>query len=423
MDDFRRCVEEVKEKADLLQVMEESGAEFAFERGRRGKYIYCKAHPALAIDETRGTYTWFSHAGTSGHEFETGDVFDWLERRRGMDFWAALTHLADRYGVKTPDTRTEDQGQRAKAYQARGELYTLAHEWLVKQLWSTPAALDYCRRVDGGRAWLDETICHRVTAEKAQAPGGPYIFQTETLARAKDAAATTVVAEGAGLGFSPGTREAAKDLQSLLETNGVDLRAPAAVAIIGMEHGVRAWAEGRGIDPQSNWLEHDRIYGLVDFPRLIYPHVGRGGKPVYFSARNLKWDGDRLIGETDKKRKAYNPPEALVGERMLYFNWLFHKRVPEVVMVEGQADAITLGEWGIPAIALNGISAGPELVAIVRDVRKRFLALDADRAGQAAMLELGQVLGPTVRMMNWNTDKLSPPAANDDDEGDNDATA
>jgi hypothetical protein len=34
-------------------------------------------------------------------------------------------------------------------------------------------------------------------------------------------------------------------------------------------------------------------------------------------------------------------------------------------------------------------------------VRKRFLALDEDKAGRAAMMEVAQIFGPKVRLVNW----------------------
>jgi hypothetical protein len=445
MDEFRQFVEEVKEKADLLQVIQESG-EYVFETAKRGKWIYCKHPNSLAVDIDWQQYTWFSKPGGAGHDFETGDVFDWLKHYRSMDFWDAAVYLAQKYGVRVPELKHSEPSEAAKSYQARGEAYVLVHQWLVKQLWRSPEALDYCRRTDGGRAWADETICHKVTAQEALAgsvplgtdmgdarlslqdasrtlarpTGSPYQFTAATMERARAVAAhsgpsvetavSTIVARGAGLGFSPGTAEATTELRGWLEMNGADLKAPATVAIIGLQGDVAAWCREHAIQAQSNWLEKSRIYGLVEFPRLIYTHFGRGGKPVYFTARNLRWvDGKgqthgsapTLIGEPDKSRKSWNPPEQLVGKRMPYFNWLFHKNADEVVIVEGQADAITLGEWGIPAIGLNGLAAGPEVAAIVREIRKRFLALDQDAAGQAAMMKVAEAFGPKVRIVQW----------------------
>ena len=415
MDDFRSFIEEVKDKADLLQMIEETGAEYAFDTTRRGKYFYGKKHDSLAVDSEWQQYTWFSKNGEGGHQWETGDVFDWVMRYRSMDFWAAAVFLADRYGIRVPDLKGETS-ERAKSFQTRGDLYSVVHEWLVKQLWASPAALDYCRRANGGRAWADETICYKVTFNEAfeiDSPN-PYKFSEATMSvvvKPAEKSKTMIIARGAGLGFAPGTSEGAEELKALLQVYGFDIEAPEAVAIIGMRSGVQKWLRDRNIEGQGNWLEQNRIYGLVDFPRLIYPHFGRGGKPVYFSARSLKWErgkgeiaspgarNDRLIGDPEKK--SYNPPKALMGERMWYFNWLFHKKAEEVVIVEGQADAITLGEWGLPAIALNGLGADQGLADVIKDIRKRFLALDADKAGQAAMMEVAQIFGPKIRLVRW----------------------
>lgn len=105
MDEFRGFIEEVKDKADLLQVIEESGAEYAFETARRGKYLYGKVHDSLAVDTVWQQYTWFSKAGEGGHQFETGDVFDWLKRYRHMEFWDAAVYLAQKCGIRVPELR------------------------------------------------------------------------------------------------------------------------------------------------------------------------------------------------------------------------------------------------------------------------------------------------------------------------------
>lgn len=383
--EFRRFIEELKDKADLVTIIEETGGEFGIEHQRRGKYVYGRQHDSLAVDLQAQIYTWFSKAGTGGHQFETGDVFDWLERYRNMEFWEAAKYLAGKYGVKIPENSRDggpDNKVAANAYKAKGELFGIAQAWFEKQLWASNAALNYVK----GRGWFDETIRSKTKSEDGQ----------------------TAATKGAGLGFSAGTKEAKKDLIGELQLYGVDLKAPETVAIIGLEGGVTDWAKEKKIEAQSNWLDKDRIYGLADFPRLIYPHIGRG-KVIYFSGRNLKRKGKKLVGE-DGKMKSYNPPVSLVGERMLYFNWLYHKNVAQVVIVEGQADAITLGQWGQASIALNGLAADQRLAEITRNVKRRFLALDTDEKGREAIHAIGQILGPLTRIVDWNT------GANIDDE-------
>jgi len=380
--DFRSFVEELKARADLGEIIESTGGEYALEHQRRGKYVYGRQHDSLAVDVNAQIYTWFSKAGASGHQFETGDVFDWLERYQGLDFWEAAKYLAQKLNVELPsNSRESSQAARAsaKAYKARGELYGIAQQFFEKQLWNTPAALAYVR----GRGWTDETIRSQTTIESEENRN----------------AATKV---GAGLGFSGGSAKARKELIGELQLNGVDLRAPETVAVVGLDGGVKEWAKEREIEAQQNWLKKNRIYGLVDFPRLIYPHRGRGRKIVYFSGRNLAKKGKALVGESGRM-KSYNPPVSLVGARMLYFNWLFHKNVEQVVIVEGQADAVTLGQWGQAAIALSGLAADQRLAEVTRKVKRRFLALDADEKGREAVISIGQVLGPLTRIVDWNS--------------------
>jgi len=402
---FKRFVDELKDKADLVEVIQAATPEFRF--SKRGKYWVCQHPDSLHVDPNWQIYTHFGKVGIGGHTWETGDVFDWLQRYRGMDFWQACQWLAERYGVPMPKNIERNEGA-VKAARARYELYEVAHEWMVKQLRGSAAALDYCRRADEGRAFADETICGQATAAEAlvaatDADAQAWKFREETIERAKGVTDTdrekTVVVRGAGLGFSGGAPEAAEDLRKTLGMYSIDLETPEAVALIGKRGGVKSWCEKYGIQAQSNWLK-GRIWGMVEFPRLIYPHFYQG-KLRYFSGRGLAWKDGRLISDPDKAHKAYNPPRELAGERQRYFNWLFNKHVDVVIIVEGQADAITLGEWGYAAIALCGLAADEELVGMLKQIKTKYIALDADERGQEAMFQVAQLFGPMARLVSW----------------------
>jgi hypothetical protein len=121
---------------------------------------------------------------------------------------------------------------------------------------------------------------------------------------------------------------------------------------------------------------------------LVYPHV-EGGRVVYVSARSIE-------GKTH-----YNPPSELIGERRVYVNWEFSPRSDELVVVEGQADAVTCGQWGIPALALAGCSANEELLVRLARHQRVYLALDQDEGGVRAAREIAEALGPLTRMLVW----------------------
>ncbi len=364
MDDneFRKFIDEVKDKADLAQIMEETGAEYRLGNQRHGKYLIGAVHDSLIVDPDRQIYTWFSKSGQSKGGNESGDVFAWLERYGKMDFWQAVLHLAEKYGVHVPagahPAANGENRERANSFRARTEAFELAATWFERQLWETPLAQAYVR----GRGWNDETIrSHR-------------------------------------LGYA--SPDNAKDLIGEMKLYEMDMNSPDVILICGKKGGIKEWCRGQGIEGQENWLQHDRIWGLVDFPRLIYPHIWRG-RVMYFSARNLKMEGGKLVGEHDKSKKGFNPPRALSGERQRYFNCAFRGGAEQVVMVEGQADAITLGQWGIPAVALMGLAADEWLAEVVAKCGTKYIALDNDERGQAARWKAAELFGPMTRVLKW----------------------
>jgi DNA primase len=66
----------------------------------------------------------------------------------------------------------------------------------------------------------------------------------------------------------------------------------------------------------------------------------------------------------------------------------------DVFITEGPFDWLVLRQWGYPALALVGTHARPELLRSLERFVHIALVLDNDRAGQAATLELQQVLAP-----------------------------
>lgn len=96
---------------------------------------------------------------------------------------------------------------------------------------------------------------------------------------------------------------------------------------------------------------------------IVYIHTERG-RLTYLSGRSIEG------------KKHYNPPRDIIGERQPYYNHLYSPQVEQVVIVEGQADAITFGEWGIPAVAIGGMQAPDELLKRLKAHSRLFVALD-----------------------------------------------
>jgi DNA primase len=120
---------------------------------------------------------------------------------------------------------------------------------------------------------------------------------------------------------------------------------------------------------------------------LVYVHR-QGHQVVYLSARSIEG------------KQHYNPPAELAGPRHPYLNARYDPQAA-LVVVEGQADAISLSQWGLPALALAGCSANESLVERLRQHPGVWLALDADPAGRDAARPLASRLGPLTRLLTW----------------------
>ena len=84
------------------------------------------------------------------------------------------------------------------------------------------------------------------------------------------------------------------------------------------------------------------VVGKFPSGMLVYIHLEKG-RLAYLSGRSIAG------------KQHYNPPREILGERRPYSNHLYSADAEQVALVEGQADAITFGEWGIPALAIAGM--------------------------------------------------------------------
>jgi hypothetical protein len=121
---------------------------------------------------------------------------------------------------------------------------------------------------------------------------------------------------------------------------------------------------------------------------IVYAHR-QGGRVVYLSGRSVEG------------KEHYNPPAEQAGPRMPYCNALYSPRVRELVIVEGQACAITLGGWGIPALALAGSGVTESLAELLARHRQRgtdlYVVPDGD--GKTDLAALARAAGPLLRIV------------------------
>ena len=125
------------------------------------------------------------------------------------------------------------------------------------------------------------------------------------------------------------------------------------------------------------------VIGKFPAGMLVYIHLERG-RLAYLSGRSIEG------------KKHYNPPREILGERRPYYNHLYSADAERVVLVEGQADAITFGEWGIAALAVVGMHVNDELLTALRAHRRVFVALDNTPEAMEKNREIAKALGATA---------------------------
>lgn len=343
IDDLVRQVKEVNKIEDVI------GETSGFSVIGHGRNWTTREHDSLVIDTHNQSYWWNSTG-------EHGDVIEWLCKRQGVDFKAAMEKLCKRGGLAAPDWRQQDPAQRMAA-RHREDVLTVAmdlfHQWLLRDA----AASEYCH----GRGWTDETIKRGLLG---------YTGNKENL------------------------DQYYKEMIDAMGYAGIDIFSPAAVAVVGFKGNVNQWCTEHGLIPDKRWLENGRIWGVIGWDRLVYPHFF-GGRAVYFSLRGIH------------EKEHFNPPVELMGERQVMANGRWSSSVPMVVVVEGQADAITLDQWDIPAVALNGVAADERIARMLGATKENkraifYLGLDSDKAGKLNSSKIATVLGPMTRIVAWN---------------------
>lgn len=353
---IEEIVLQVKQANKLEDVIEETQG---FSLAGHGRHIHTVEHDSLDIDTYIQRYTWWS----SG---ENGDVIEWVKHRNGIDFKAAVEILCRRAGLRTPEWKEMDPEIRMAA-RAREDAFSVGAGVFVRWMNRYATARDYAH----ARGWSDETIQNCMLGYT-----GPMGEQETLKSEMRDA---------------------------LLREN-IDPRSPAAVAFLGFYGDVMRWARDYEIDKPDNrktleeWAGKGSVPGIVGWNRLVYTHVV-GGRIAYLSLRQI---------EDDNLPKKYNLNSVLAGERQLYLNPAWASSENFCVIVEGQADAISLYQLGIPAVALNGVAADERIAYFLGAKRKEserrpvfYLGLDPDKAGTLATSKVAKLLGPMTRIVGW----------------------
>ena len=267
-----------------------------------------------------------------------GDTIKFVEEKEGLGFAEAVELLAERYGVELQREREDPQAEARRLQRRRlGDLLDRVAAFYANFLWDAPEAAK-AREYLAGRGLGEETL---------RAFGVGYA----------PSAWDTVLIRGQRAGFSV-----------------EELRA------VGLAQ------RGRGGG------EYDRFR-----ERIMFPIRDRRGRAVGFGGRAMRSDqGAKYVNtaETDFFHKS----------RMLYGIDLAKEAIAKAgraVVVEGYTDVLALSQAGVgEAIGVMGTAITEEQVAALSGmVDEVVLALDADAAGQEAMLRAQRVAaGRRVRL-------------------------
>jgi len=132
-------------------------------------------------------------------------------------------------------------------------------------------------------------------------------------------------------------------------------------------------------------MERDgRIFDAIPAGMLVYPHFV-AGKIGYFSGRSIK--AKKHANIAGKKEIFWALPQGYGGD---------------LVVVEGQADAITVGhEWGISCLALCGVNLAALDIDLLKLFDRIYIATDTDKAGKNSLNTLADAVSPLIRRVQF----------------------
>jgi DNA primase len=259
-----------------------------------------------------------------------GDVIKFVEEKDGLGFAEAVELLADRYGIEIEREQEDPQAEARRQQRRRLEqLLERVAAYYSSYLWESPEA---------GRA--REYLAERGLGEEAL--------------------------RGFGVGYAPSAWDK------------ILVRGQQAGFSVQELHGVGLVQRGR------EGKEYDRFRS-----RIMFPIRDRRGRTLGFGGRAMRSDqGAKYVNtaETDffhKSQLLYGVDKAKAAIA----------KANRAVVVEGYTDVLALHQSGVEeTVAVMGTAITGEQVATLSGmVEEVVLALDADSAGQEAMLRAQRV--------------------------------
>ena len=268
-----------------------------------------------------------------------GDVIKFVEEKEGLGFTEAVETLADRYGVELEREQEDPQAERRRERRRR-----------LEQL-------------------LDRSAAYYAN----------FLWESEEAGKARDYLAGRGLREEALRAFGVGYAPSAWDK--------ILVRGQQAGFSVEELRGVGLVQRGR------SGGEYDRFR-----ERIMFPIRDRRGRVLGFGGRAMRSDqGAKYVNtaETDFFHKS----QILYGVELAK---AAIAKAGRAVVVEGYTDVIALHQAGIEeAVGVMGTAITPDQVAALSGmVDEVVLALDADSAGQEAMLRAQRVAaGRRMRLL------------------------
>ncbi len=265
---------------------------------------------------------------------ESGNAFTFVMETEGVDFSAALEMLAKRFGVQLQTEREDPQAQARR--NRRERLYTLmerATAYYARYLWEARESAS-AREYLLGRGLSEQTLRE---------------FRVGFSPSAWD----RILVASRGAGFS----------DDELIASGLAQRSRSAPGRI-----------------------YDRFRG-----RIMFPCADLRGRAVGFGARAMRENQQPKYLNT-AEGELYHKREILYGGQVAR---AAAARAGEVILVEGYTDVLALHEAGLGnALGIMGTSLTEEQVGALEKIAPvLILCLDADTAGQEAMVRAASLVG------------------------------
>ena len=272
---------------------------------------------------------------------ESGDALRFVQATEGLDFKEALEFLADRYGIELRREREDPRAEERRRHRERLlALLERTVDFYVRYLWESAEAAEARRYLEG--RGLGEEVLRQFRI--GYAPGA---WDRVVTAAQRDGFTLQEVA-GAGLG----------------------------------QRGARGGF-------------HDRFR-----ERIMFPLADGRGRVVGFGARAVR-EGQQPKYLNSSENELYHKGRQLFG---LDRARRHAAKAGRVIVSEGYTDVLALHQAGMgESVAIMGTAMTQEQLAELSRVASTvYLALDADRSGQEAMLRAARAArerGVTLRVV------------------------